>query len=77
MKTNKLKLGFAAMAFALIGAGITNVQALEYWRPDKETGAQINQSQCRLPSNTHCATVYNDNEDEPLYPINGNFSTNP
>lgn len=77
MKSNKLKLGFAAMAFALIGAGITNVQALEYWRPDKDSGVQINQSQCPQNSTTHCATVYENNSDEAIATVNGNFRPNP
>ncbi|UZJ63987.1 hypothetical protein OKW96_16465 [Sphingobacterium sp. KU25419] len=74
MKSNKLKIGFAAMAFALIGAGFTSVQALEYWRPDKDTGVQINPSQCQLPSSQHCATIYPDNSETPVGTSNGNFA---
>lgn len=77
MKSKKLKLGLAAMAFALIGAGFTSVQADEYWRPDKETGDQIQQTQCLENNPTHCATVYANNSDVPKGVLNGSFVPNP
>lgn len=74
MKSTKIKIGFAAMAFALIGAGLTSVQALEYWRPDKATGERINPSQCPPNSQTHCATIYLDNTNTVVGDALGTFS---
>lgn len=73
MKSNKLKIGFAAMAFALIGAGFTSLQAQEYWRPNKQTGVQINPNQCEAGSPELCASIYEDNSDELIGTLNGNF----
>lgn len=75
MKSNKLKLGFAAMAFALIGAGFTSVQADEYWRPNKEDpdAELIQPSQCTTPNPALCATRYANGSNVPIQEIHAVF----
>ncbi|MEJ5144707.1 hypothetical protein [Sphingobacterium sp. MYb388] len=75
MKSNKLKIGFAAMAFALIGAGFTSAQADEFWRPDKEdpSATQIQLNQCTTSNPNLCATRYANGSDLPIAEIHAVF----
>lgn len=51
----------------------TQMFALEFWRPDKPTGVQIEFDDCVRPSSIHCATFYDDGSDIPIGTINGYY----
>lgn len=70
-----LKSGIVVFAISL--AIVTPLIALEYWRPDKVTGYQINPNQCVAGSMAFCATVYEDDSDTPIVALYGHFIENP
>ena len=74
MKTLKMKLSFAALFIALLGAGLSKVNAAdELYRPDKQSGQRIDLADCQTPSNDQCGLLYHQNEDEPFDTVNGNY----
>lgn len=50
---------------------------LDFWRPNKQSGLEIEYHQCVYINPLHCATVYEEGSDELLAILYGQFIPNP